>query len=140
MNGSPASEDGRLKPGQIIESINGQMLADIDPRIQLGEILAAAEASDGLVSMVIKGESTPVTVKIPVLGAYSETWPLNCPKSDKIVRQVAGYLSSPEGNKGLGHIGMLFQQGALLTEDAQAMAFGNVSAGTRVGSNAWLAV
>ena len=106
--GSPAAETGLLKKGQIIESINGQKLADIDPRIQLGQILAAAEASDGLVQFVVKGESKPVTVEIPVLGAYSKTWPLDCPKSDKIVRQVADYLSRPESTEGLGGIGMLF--------------------------------
>ena len=44
--GSPAAKTGKLKPGQIIESINRQELTDIDPRIQLGRILAAAEASD----------------------------------------------------------------------------------------------
>ena len=43
---SPA-EDAKLRPGQIIETINGQKLAEIDPRIQLGQILAAAEATDG---------------------------------------------------------------------------------------------
>ena len=37
--GSPAAATGKLKPGQIIESINGQKLADIDPRIQLGNII-----------------------------------------------------------------------------------------------------
>ena len=106
--GSPAAATGKLKKGQIIETINGQKFADIDPRIQLGQILAAAEAGDGGVTFAIKDETAPVIVKIPVLGAYSKTWPLDCPKSDKIVRQVADYLSSPEGNKGLGHVGMLF--------------------------------
>ena len=86
--GSPAAETGKLKKGQIIESINGEKLADIDPRIQLGRILAKAEATDGVVKLAIKGEAEPVTVRIPVLGAYSKTWPLNCAKSDKIVRQV----------------------------------------------------
>lgn len=106
--GSPAAATGKLKAGQIIETINGQKLADIDPRIQLGQILAKAEASDGVIKFAIKGEAQPVTVKVPVLGSYSKTWPLNCPKSDKIVRQVADYISSPEGNKGLASIGMLF--------------------------------
>ena len=105
---SPAAATGQLKAGQIIETINGQKLADIDPRIQLGQILAAAEATDGLLKFAIKGEAEPVTVKVPVLGAYSKTWPLNCPKSDKIVRQVANYLSGPDGNEGLAGIGMLF--------------------------------
>ncbi|MEE3220305.1 MAG: DUF6288 domain-containing protein, partial [Planctomycetota bacterium] len=106
--GSPAAATGKLKKGQIIETINGQMLADIDPRIQLGKILAAAEASDGVLRFAIKGEARPVTVKVPVLGAYSKTWPLDCPKSDRIVRQVADYLSRPDANKGLAGIGMLF--------------------------------
>ena len=38
-NGSPAAATGKLKTGQIIETINGQELADIDPRIQLGQVL-----------------------------------------------------------------------------------------------------
>ena len=106
--GSPAAATGKLKKDQVIESINGQKLKDIDPRIQLGRILAAAEATDGLLKFAIKGEAEPVTVKVPVLGAYSKTWPLDCPKSDKIVRGVADYLSKPGATKGLGGIGMLF--------------------------------
>ena len=106
--GSPAAATERLKKGQIIESINGQILKDIDPRIQLGQILAQAEATDGKLSFAIKGESQSVVVKVPVLGAYSSTWPLNCSKSDKIVRQVADYLSQPKATEGLGGIGMLF--------------------------------
>ena len=51
---SPAAATGQLKAGQIIETINGQKLADIDPRIQLGQILAAAEATDGLLKFAIK--------------------------------------------------------------------------------------
>ena len=105
---SPAAATGRLKAGQIIEAINGQKLADIDPRIQLGKILAEAEATDGRLKFVIKGEAKPVVVQVPVLGAYSKTWPMNCPKSDRIVRQVADYLASPDANEGLGGIGMLF--------------------------------
>ena len=105
---SPAAETGKLAKGQIIESINGRKLKGIDPRIQLGEILADAEATDGILKFVIKGESAPVVLKVPVLGAYSKTWPLDCPKSAKIVRQVADYLSKPDSQKGLAGIGMLF--------------------------------
>ncbi|MDP7497640.1 MAG: DUF6288 domain-containing protein, partial [Roseibacillus sp.] len=82
--------------------------AAIDPRIHLGGLLAEAEATDGLLRFEIKGLDAPVSVKVPVLGAYSKTWPLNCPKSDRIVRQVADYLSRPDTQKGLAHIGMLF--------------------------------
>jgi hypothetical protein len=106
--GSPAEATGMLKKGQIIESINGQALKDIDPRIQLGQILEAAEATDGIVKFAIKDMPAPVVVKIPVLGGYSKTWPLNCPKSDKIVRNFAAYLKQPKSNQGFADIGMLF--------------------------------
>lgn len=105
--GSPAEAAG-LKKGQVIVSINGQSLKDIDPRIQLGQILAAAEASDGKLSFAIKDLPAPVIVTIPVLGAYSKTWPLDCPKSDKIVRNFADYISKPGSNKGFAGAGMLF--------------------------------
>ena len=117
--GSPAAATERLKKGQIIETINGQILKDIDPRIQLGKILAQAEASDGELKFVIQGEAQPVIVTVPVLGSYSTTWPLDCPKSDRIVRQVADYLSQPKATEGLGGIGMLF---LLSTGEAQDLA------------------
>ena len=106
--GSPADRSGKLKVGQIIESINGSELAKIDPRIQLGNILAEAEATDGIIKFKIKGISSPVELNVPVLGRYSKTWPINCVKSDKIIRQVAEYLKRPKSTEGLGGIGMLF--------------------------------
>ena len=111
--GSPAAATGKLKAGQIIETINGQKLADIDPRIQLGQILAAAEATDGVLKFMVKdkpgSKAEEVIVKIPVLGAYSKTWPLNCRKSDKIVRNFADYLAKGGNARGsIRNIGMLF--------------------------------
>jgi hypothetical protein len=105
--GSPASQAG-LKPGQVIESINGEKIKDIDPRIQLGNLITAAEGGDGALMFAVKGEAAPVVVKIPALGANRKTWPLDCPKSDKIVRNFAEYLKQPGSNKGFADIGMLF--------------------------------
>ena len=93
--GSPAAATGKLKKGQIIESINGTVLKEIDPRIILGDLITEAEAKDGKVVLKIKGEGA-VTVQIPVMGSYSETWPLNCKKSDKIVRQMVDLLAKEE--------------------------------------------
>ncbi len=109
--GSPAA-NSTLKEGQIIESINGEKLMDIDPRIQLGRIIEKAEAAEGTLKFLVKDKpeaaAQEVIVKIPVLGGYSKTWPLNCPKSDKIVRNFAGYLKNPDSNKGMADFGMLF--------------------------------
>lgn len=119
--GSPADAAG-LKKGQMIESINGQSLKDIDPRIQLGQIIDTAEAKDGQLKFMLKDAATSsikeVIVKIPVLGTYSKTWPLNCPKSEKIVRDYVAYLSKPGSNKGFSDAGMLFlvSTGGALTE------------------------
>ena len=41
--GSPAAATGKLKPGQIIESINGKVLKDVDPRVILGIMVRADE-------------------------------------------------------------------------------------------------
>ena len=95
--GSPAAATGKLKPGQIIESINGKVLKDVDPRVILGNLIAEAEAKDGILKMRVKespeAQAGEVIVKLPVLGAYSDTWPMNCPKSDKIVRNFADFLA-----------------------------------------------
>ena len=92
---SPADKTNKLKPGQIIESINGIVLKDTDPRIILGDIITQAEATDGKINLKIQGERD-VLVEIPVMGSYSETWPVNCPKSDKIVRNLADLIAKQE--------------------------------------------
>jgi Family of unknown function (DUF6288) len=111
--GSPAASCDKLKIGQIIETLNGQKLKEIDPRIQLGSIITQAEATDGKVTFRVKdtpeAPAQEVVVQIPVLGAYSKTWPLNCPKSDKIVRNMADYLARTGNHGGLGYdLGLLF--------------------------------
>jgi len=93
--GSPAEATGKLKKGQIIESINGVVLKKFDPRIILGNILTKAEATDGNINLKIEGLGN-VLVKIPVMGAYSKTWPENCSKSDKIVRDLADLIAKEE--------------------------------------------
>jgi hypothetical protein len=93
--GSPAEATGKIQKGQIIESINGKVLEKIDPRIILGDIITEAEAKDGKIVLKIQGVGD-VTVKIPVMGAYNKTWPMNCPKSDKIVRNLADLIGKQD--------------------------------------------
>ncbi|MFK7789236.1 MAG: DUF6288 domain-containing protein [Phycisphaeraceae bacterium] len=106
--GSPAALSGKLKKGQIISSINGESLKDIDPRMQLAQLLGQAEATDGKLSLKIEGLDEPVVLQVPVLGTYSATWPMNCEKSNKIVRGLADYIASPDSVKGIGSIDMMF--------------------------------
>tara|TARA_B100000809_G_scaffold262952_1_gene315084 strand:- start:1050 stop:1451 length:402 start_codon:yes stop_codon:yes gene_type:complete len=48
----------RLGKGQIIESINGETLRDVDPRVLLAELLGKAEARYGLMRLQIRGEGS----------------------------------------------------------------------------------
>lgn len=109
--GSPAEKTGQLKQGDIIESINGVKLTETkrDPRIVLGQLITDAEAGDGKIGLLIKGKG-PVLVQIPVLGRYSDTWPLNCPKSDKIVRNLADLLAK-QGKTEWGSVLFLLSTG-----------------------------
>ncbi len=122
--GSPASQVEGLKPGLIIESINGEKLRDIDPRIQLGNMITAAEAKDGVLNMLVAekpgGPTHNMAVRIPALGTYSPTWPLNCEKSDRIVRDYVEYLKTPGANLGLASMGMLL---LMSTGDLEDTAF-----------------
>ena len=109
--GSPAEKTGKLKQGDNIESINGVKLSDTkrDPRLVLADIITEAEAADGKINLQIKDKGG-VTVVIPVLGRYSATWPLNCPKSDKIVRNLADLLVK-QGKKEWGSVLFLLSTG-----------------------------
>lgn len=94
--GTPA--EGQFKVGQIIAGVNGVALKGRDPVVALGSALTQAEATDGKITFEVQdSEDAPakkVTVMIPVLGAYSKTWPLKCKKSAKIIKQAADYYST----------------------------------------------
>lgn len=104
--GSPAAASGKLKKGQIIESVNGHVLKDEDPRVLLGNWITEAEANGGIMKLMVKdnaeAKAQEVIVKIPALGAYSDTWPVNCDKSDKIVRACADALAEHKDSADIG--------------------------------------
>lgn len=91
--GSPA--EGKFVKGQIITTINGKKLVDGDiaQRQQLSDVISNAEATDGVIKFGVKGKGE-VVVTIPVLGAFSKTWPVNCEKTKKIIRGHADYIGS----------------------------------------------
>ena len=109
--GSPAEKPGKLKQGDIIESINGVKFSDTkrDPRLVLGDLITEAEATDGKINLAIKDKGI-VTITIPLLGRYSKTWPLNCPKSDKIVRNLADLIAK-QGKTEWGSVLFLLSTG-----------------------------
>jgi len=95
---------GKFSKGDIIFGVNGAKLKGKDPRVILGNALTRAEANDGVLVFDVDPAGAraakKVTVRIPVLGAYSETFPLNCRKSKTIVKAAAEFYSGKDRMKG----------------------------------------
>ncbi len=96
--GSPAAANGNLKKGQIIESVNGHTMKNEDPRVLLGNWITEAETNGGIVKLMVKDDAKSkareVVIKIPALGAYAKTWPVDCKKTDAIIRNHADALAA----------------------------------------------
>ncbi len=114
QSGSPA--DGKFTKDQVITAINGKPVPEgfWEHRMFLADQITAAESSDGKINFTTNtGE---VTVTLPVLGSYSPTWPIDCPKTDKIIAANAAYLrekaskgelSNPKMTDALGILALL---------------------------------
>jgi len=91
---------GKFDKGDIVVGVNGVLLKGKNPFVTLGTALTEAEATDGVLTFDIKpgkdGAVKKVTLKIPVMGAYSKTFPLNCAKSRKIIRKTAEFYSAKD--------------------------------------------
>lgn len=103
LPGSPA--EGKFTQGQIIQRINGTSITEgfWEHRKHLADLITKAEASDGKLTFTTdKGE---VALTLPVLGSFSDTWPVNCPKTDKIIAAHAAWLRGiAQSGKGIaGH-------------------------------------
>ena len=55
-----------------------------DARKSLGRVIGTAEAGNGILKLKRwrAGVTTEVSITLPVMGAYSDTAPYNCPKSE----------------------------------------------------------
>lgn len=91
--GSPA--DGILEKGDAILGI-GDTKFDSDARRRLGEAITQAETETGKGELKLlrwrDGQTQTVTLKLPVLGSYSDTTPWDCPKSRAILKNACDYI------------------------------------------------
>ena len=89
--GSPA--EGKVEKGELILGVNGQPLQGLNPYEVLGRAITQAEASDGRLVFDLESKSgrRQAAITIPVLGAWGKNWPVDCPKSEKIVQQAAAF-------------------------------------------------
>lgn len=101
---------GKIREGDLIKAVNGTKLhgeigdfvLGSDPRRILGEAIGQAEATDGVLTFTVdrNGTVTDVPVTLPVLGAYSQSWPRNCKKSEAIIAETIAYLKRAQREDG----------------------------------------
>jgi hypothetical protein len=113
MPGSPS--EGKFAKDEILTGINGTALKGLNPFVVMGNALTKAEATDGKMVFDVTSADGKTqrkeTVTIPVLGAYSKTWPLNCKKSKRIIDEAAAFYADPQkfNSSGIpGALGCLF--------------------------------
>ena len=98
MPGSPC--EGKFAKQEILTGINGTALKGLDPFVVMGNALTKAEATDGKMVFDVTSANGKTqrkeTVTIPVLGTYSKTWPLDCPKSKRIIDEAAAFYADPK--------------------------------------------
>ncbi len=102
--GSPGA--GVLAPNDIIVAAGGKPLADdADPRLVLGNAITAAESRKGRGRLALKviraGSERTVSVRLPVMGDYAQTWPFNCKKSERILAEACDHMAAeqfPDGH------------------------------------------
>lgn len=97
--GSPA--DGVVDVNERILAVNGRRFAeDEDPRRILGKGITESEteAKGGQLALTVwrGGKEQQVTVRLPVLGTYSTTWPKDCAKSRKILENACQWLTDAQ--------------------------------------------
>lgn len=109
FKGSPA--DGRLKLDDEIVGVFGKPFAANyvptgaygyeGPIMEFGQAIETAEAKDGkLILNVTRGSKTEeVTINLEAIGAFSQTFPLNCKKSDLLrARALKYFVDHPEAD------------------------------------------
>lgn len=101
--GSPA--DGVLAVGDVLLGVAGTPFAR-DPRTELGKAITAAEsqALGGKLRLLRwrAGETSEVTVDLPVLGSYSATAPFACSKSQRVFERGCAALAARMAESGYG--------------------------------------
>jgi hypothetical protein len=91
-DGSPAA--GILAKGDVILGIGRREFAG-DPRVELGRAIGEAEAKSGKLRLLVwrEGRKKRVTIPLAKLGAYSDTAPFDCRKSERIYEACCDALA-----------------------------------------------
>ena len=92
--GSPA--DGKLEVGDVVLGVFGKPFTE-DARKSFGWAIGRAETEEakGILPLIVwrKGKTQTVTLRLQVMGTYSDTSPYDCPKAKKILEQGCALIA-----------------------------------------------
>ncbi|NQT86228.1 PDZ domain-containing protein, partial [bacterium] len=94
--GSPAH--GKVGIHERILAVNGRRFSeDADPRRIAGLAITESDKTGKLVLTIRRGgKEQAVPIALPVLGAYSPTWPYDCEKSRTILHNACQWLADAQ--------------------------------------------
>lgn len=90
--GSPAED--HFQKGDVLLGVAGKAFW-VDPRMEIGKAIAAAEAGDGKLTFTRwrDGATAEVTLMLQVLGSWGPTAPYDCAKSKAVMNKTAQALA-----------------------------------------------
>ncbi len=111
---SPA--DGLVRPGDLVVGVNDHLFQEEHrngygeqffgahgPIADLAEALEACQATAGSISLTLSRDKEIKQVVLPVgnkYGAYSETYPIACKKSERILTDLLPYIEKHQAENG----------------------------------------
>jgi len=115
---SPAK--GKINKGDVIVGVNGKTFHNPHgfhrkrggrgwpgPPYELALAIEDSQGLDGKLDLMVlpggnKSAKKTVSIQLNPVGRFSETWPWNCPRSDKLLKDLCDFLIE-EGIKGRHH-------------------------------------
>ena len=132
---------GSLEQGDVLLKVDGKSLEIQDPRHPLGFAINAAEGRDGKMKFSINrgGAKQTAVVQLDPIGSYGSTYPVECPKSQKLVDETAAFILKHGGPGGgiNGNLEALFllstgEKKYLPAVEEYAVALAEKKAGTSI--------
>ncbi|MFN3168250.1 MAG: DUF6288 domain-containing protein [Phycisphaeraceae bacterium] len=106
---SPAA--GKVKPGDIIVGANGQVMGVPHrfgrrnvtgwdgPMQEMARLIEDSQGKDGELELIVwpggeRSAQKKVTLKLEPVGRFSDTFPFDCPRSDKLMQELCDFLAN----------------------------------------------
>ena len=95
--------DGKKFRKPHLDGYGKEVFGAQGPIEELAEALEACQSKSGKLSLMVKRDEETLDVELDIgkdYGSYSKTFPENCPKSDKILKELLVYITKQQDENG----------------------------------------